>query len=440
MKKTLAVATAFFVFVGAVTPPVAYAHEDSALSNPSSTRLGFFSFFSGFSSFLLPVSDSGTSDGDDSNQTVSFRSFITDGSLGEVRILVKNIVAEATRPLALFENVAAKANARAHIRAAEAITIRSDDDSNDEEDAVEHEVGDDLAAHFTISLATSSSPCVIPQNPFGGQPPFIHKDGKVKIISSGSTFIFKDGKHKIISTPSSYIEKNGKEKIIITPGAQIHKNGSLKSIVHCNGTATTTPPTPDTTAPAIASVQASAISPTSVRITWTTDEKATGRIFVGTSTPLSLTDAVTRFRPSLLKNHSFTVSDLTASTTYRFVVESKDAAGNTATSSEHSFTTGAAPDTAPPAISALSVSGVSSTTATVSWNTSEAATGKVYFGTSTPLSLSLAQTLGTSTLGTSHSFTLSPLASSTAYFAVVESKDAAGNTAFGSEISFTTGI
>jgi peptidoglycan hydrolase-like protein with peptidoglycan-binding domain len=99
------------------------------------------------------------------------------------------------------------------------------------------------------------------------------------------------------------------------------------------------------------------------------------------------------------------------------------------------------PDTTAPSISNPSVSSIASTTATIAWSTgTELATGKVYYATTSPINLGTALTVGTTTLSTSHSFGLSGLSTSTTYYYVLESKDAANNTATTSSTSFTTTI
>ncbi|MBI4093899.1 peptidoglycan-binding protein [Candidatus Kaiserbacteria bacterium] len=95
-------------------------------------------------------------------------------------------------------------------------------------------------------------------------------------------------------------------------------------------------------------------------------------------------------------------------------------------------------DTVAPTISGSAVSGVSSTSATVSWSTNEAATSKVYYGTSSPVDFSTALTMSSASATTSHSLMLSALAASTTYSYALESKDAAGNTATSSTQSFST--
>ncbi len=85
-------------------------------------------------------------------------------------------------------------------------------------------------------------------------------------------------------------------------------------------------------------------------------------------------------------------------------------------------------DTTAPVISAVSVSNISSTTAMISWQTNEAATGKIYYSTTTPVGLSSALTISNSSLVTAHSLGFTGLTASTTYYYILESKDAAMNT------------
>ncbi|OGZ42569.1 MAG: hypothetical protein A3C80_03685 [Candidatus Ryanbacteria bacterium RIFCSPHIGHO2_02_FULL_45_43] len=106
---------------------------------------------------------------------------------------------------------------------------------------------------------------------------------------------------------------------------------------HDNGTATTTP---DTTAPAISNLTASNITASSTAVSWLTDEEATGNVLMGTSTPVTAPNTLfANEHINLLTSHLLNFPNLTASTTYYYIAISKDAAGNTATSTEQSFTT-----------------------------------------------------------------------------------------------------
>lgn len=135
-----------------------------------------------------------------------------------------------------------------------------------------------------------------------------------------------------------WLKKHGNNKPVV-PVCQILPPGILKRIPPA---ATTTPPTPppaDTTAPVISNISASNISSTSAIILWATNESATSKAYYGTTTPLNLAGASTVSTSTLVTSHSLALSSLSASTTYYYIAESKDAANNTATSSEKSFAT-----------------------------------------------------------------------------------------------------
>jgi hypothetical protein len=94
---------------------------------------------------------------------------------------------------------------------------------------------------------------------------------------------------------------------------------------------------PDSAAPTITNVQATAVDDTSAVITWTTDEPADSEVFYRkqghtTYQTVTITDDVT--------DHSVDLTGLDPDTTYEFHVSSTDPAGNTATSSpDDTFTT-----------------------------------------------------------------------------------------------------
>ncbi len=203
---------------------------------------------------------------------------------------------------------------------------------------------------------------------------------------------------------------------------------------------TTTPPIADTTAPVISSISTSGISTTTVSINWLTSELATSKVYFGTTTPVNLASSTVVNSNSLVSGHTMNLTALTPSTTYYFVVESKDASLNTSTSSTLSFVTSAVPvaDTTAPVISSIGISNVSSTTAMVSWITNEAATSKLYYATSTPVNLSTALSISNSSLVTNHILNLAGLTASTTYYYVLESADAAANIATTSAQSFGT--
>lgn len=110
----------------------------------------------------------------------------------------------------------------------------------------------------------------------------------------------------------------------------------------CPGSATTTPPTPppaDTAAPVISGQAVSGISSTTASLSWSTNEAATGKVYYGTTSPVDFATALTVSDATTMTAHALSLTGLTASTTYSYALESKDAAGNTATTSAQSFVT-----------------------------------------------------------------------------------------------------
>lgn len=93
-------------------------------------------------------------------------------------------------------------------------------------------------------------------------------------------------------------------------------------------------------------------------------------------------------------------------------------------------------DTAPPTISAVSVSDITANTATVNWTTSEGATSVVEYGTTTQYGI-VASADG---LGTAHKVPLNTtlLLPGMTYHYRVKSADAAGNLMTGQDATFTT--
>jgi len=95
----------------------------------------------------------------------------------------------------------------------------------------------------------------------------------------------------------------------------------------------------DNTAPVISSIAVNNIATSTATITWLTDESSNSILKYGTSTANYIfskegiqTGTTTPFA------HAINLSGLTASTTYYYIVSSKDNSGNIATSSENIFT------------------------------------------------------------------------------------------------------
>lgn len=98
----------------------------------------------------------------------------------------------------------------------------------------------------------------------------------------------------------------------------------------------------DITPPVISNVQVTNITDTSAMVSWTTDEPATSLVAYGLTPSYGSYASV----PGLVTNRTITLTGLTPSTTYHFVVASVDEEGNGATSTDANFIT--LPDTTPP--------------------------------------------------------------------------------------------
>ena len=91
-------------------------------------------------------------------------------------------------------------------------------------------------------------------------------------------------------------------------------------------------------------------------------------------------------------------------------------------------------DTGPPVISAISVSSLSSTSATLSWITDEVADSKIEYGKTSAYGMSQSS----SNMDTYHQLVLQGLASGTTYHYRIISKDSTGNLRVSGDFSFTT--
>jgi hypothetical protein len=192
-------------------------------------------------------------------------------------------------------------------------------------------------------------------------------------------------------------------------------------------------PPPDTTPPVIGSIGSSSITTTGAMISWTTDEPSTTQVEYGLTTAYGST---TSLDPTLQTSHIQSLSGLKPGTVYHYRVESLDAAGNPATSGDHTFTTEASPpDTTPPVIGSIRSSNITASGATISWTTNEPSTTQVEYGLSTAYG---STTSLDSTLRTSHTLLLSGLVPGTVYHFRVRSMDAAGNPATSGDNAFTT--
>jgi len=186
---------------------------------------------------------------------------------------------------------------------------------------------------------------------------------------------------------------------------------------------------PDTTVPVVSNVTVSDILETTATITWTTDEPATSQVEYGPTTAYGSTTSLDH---NLVTVHSVMVTGLIPNTTYHYRVKSKDGSSNEAVSGDYLLVM---LDTIAPTISSVTSSGITTTTATITWTTDEPATSQVEcgpttaYGSTTPLD---------STLVTSHNVSLSGLTTGTTYHYRVKSEDAEGNGMVSGDFNFTT--
>ena len=184
--------------------------------------------------------------------------------------------------------------------------------------------------------------------------------------------------------------------------------------------------------PSIQDVRISSTTETSATITWKTSEPSTSQVIVRDSSDVTIT--TTELQETLVTNHSVSLSGLQPNTTYQYTVISRDAAGNEATFKEELITAAKADET-PPAISGVSVSQITESSAIITWNTNETATSQANYGKT--------ETYGSTTtldsnLTTSHSVTLTGLDDGTTYYFQAISKDSNGNVATSANQTFET--
>jgi len=182
------------------------------------------------------------------------------------------------------------------------------------------------------------------------------------------------------------------------------------------------------TATVISSVASNNVTSTSANITWTTDQASNSQVKYGTTIGYG---SFSSLKASLVTSHSVNLTGLAPGTTYNYAVISANA-GGTSTSVNFSFSTPASI----PAISSVASSGVTTTSATITWTTDQPANSQVEYGT-TP-GYGLFSTLDSS-LTTSHSATLTGLTPGTPYNYAVLSATSAG-TATSANLTFSTPV
>jgi len=202
------------------------------------------------------------------------------------------------------------------------------------------------------------------------------------------------------------------------------------------------PGTPGNPSPLVLSgLTSSVLGQNQAQVSWTTNNSANSTIWYSTSSPVITSTASTVTAAGNVYNHYELLNSLAASTTYYYVVSSTDTHGNTATSSQASFTTSVGPVVNPLSIS-NAVAVVGSNSVTLNWTTSVGADSEAWYATTSPVTIgsSSATKASDGTLVTSHSLNVTGLATSTTYYMIIQSKDASNNTQATGQFSFTTGL
>ena len=168
-------------------------------------------------------------------------------------------------------------------------------------------------------------------------------------------------------------------------------------------------------APVISAVTSASVTGTSATITWTTDQASSSQVEYGTTAGYG---SLSTLNSALMTSHSVTLTGLTPGTTYNYAAMSAGS-GGPATSANFTFST---PATIP-AISAVVSSGISTTSATITWTTDQPSSSQAEYGTTTAYG---ALSSLNSALVTAHSVTLTGLTPGTAYNYAVVSATSAG--------------
>jgi len=220
-------------------------------------------------------------------------------------------------------------------------------------------------------------------------------------------------------------------------GVAIVDNSSVSVSATVPATTTTsTPPgggggTQNPSPPVIYDIQVINITSNSATVTWTTDKSSNSVVQFGTT--LSYASG-TVSDGAFVTSHSVTLSGLTPSTLYHFIVSSTDQDALTTTSVDQSFTTSG--DTTAPVISNVHVVNITDTSAIIAWDTNEPANSIVDYG----VTIGYGQVASLAGYVTTHAVPLTGLQEGTLYHFKVTSSDVANNSTSTGDFTFTTTI
>ncbi|HWE53379.1 MAG TPA: fibronectin type III domain-containing protein [Bryobacteraceae bacterium] len=184
-------------------------------------------------------------------------------------------------------------------------------------------------------------------------------------------------------------------------------------------------------APVVGAAQATDITTTSARITWTTDELSASQVEYGATPSYGLLSA---FNATPTKSHSVLLTGLIPGTTYYFASLSASSSGQVGASANSTFMT--AKPGGGPAITGVATGSVTTTSAKITWNTDQPAASQIQYGT-TP-AYGLLSTFNPS-LATSHAVTLTGLTPGLTYNYTVLSTNATGQVGKSANFTFTAG-
>ncbi len=204
---------------------------------------------------------------------------------------------------------------------------------------------------------------------------------------------------------------------------------------------TATPLVVDTTQPDM-TITNKTTGPTTLRLVWSTNEPADGKMWVGTSSPVDVSDPVDVSQASFDLYHDLQVTGLTPGTMYYFAITSSDEFGNTRIKRGGALTNSVIAPVATTSNPQITITNKTTgwTTLRVVWTTDEPANSKLWVSTSSPVDTgtsSVAMMIGDSAMTTNHDLTVSGLASTTKYYFAIRSTDADGNSSMATGSALT---
>lgn len=186
-------------------------------------------------------------------------------------------------------------------------------------------------------------------------------DSTIATISVTGDEVSGSGTNSITINPSTALPE-GTELYVTVPGTAF-VDGSDNPFDGISDDTTWVFTTSDETAPTL-SAQTATPAATSAAIAWTTSESASTKVSYGLTSSYSTSTLETDTSPRVT-SHEVTLSNLLSCTIYHYAVVSRDATGNSATSTDATFTTtGCTSDAAPTAATSTPItttSGGSST-------------------------------------------------------------------------------